>query len=53
MTEKIFEYPDEVIAEQLGMSIARTACDRSDLDTVFFEDKEQLEAEERLKREEV
>jgi len=51
MTEKIFEYPDEVLAEQLGMPMGRSACEED----VFFEDKEQLEAEERLKgkREEV
>ena len=47
MTEKIFEYPDEVLAEQLGMPMGRSACEED----VFFEpkSKEQLEAEERLK----
>ena len=52
MTEKIFEYPDEVIAEQLGMTIGRSCCEeRVDLDC-FFEPKsrEQVEAEERLKK---
>jgi len=54
MTEH--EYPDEVIAEQLGMPMGRSACeDFPVVRDVFFEpkSKEQVEAEERLKREEV
>jgi hypothetical protein len=45
------EYPDEVLAEQLGMTIGKSACERGNLDDVFFEpkSKEQKEAEERIK----
>jgi len=55
MTEKIFEYPDEVLAEQLGMSIGKSCCEDTLVirgENIFFEPKirEQVEAEERAKK---
>lgn len=45
------EYPDEVLAEQLGMTIGKSACEREDLEDIFSEpkSKEQKEAEERMR----